>query len=856
MTDGTEEIVPEPGPQYFSLKDCPVEDSQEALGPESPWSDPDPMAPASRLRGVEQSARLLEFDQVRQQLAEYTRTVMGREQALSLSPSIDLLEVATRQQETAEARQFLDQGGGLEFGPGIDFRGYVNRGLLGGFLRGEELYTVRGLTGAVRHNRSVLSRHEEIPLLSGLADNLPDLSALERAISAAISPAGEVLDNASPALRQLREESRTVHERLNSVMERNLRRLQRQELIQEPIITQRNGRLVLLVRAEMRYRVPGIVHDVSDSGATVFVEPMPAIDLGNRWREIRLAEEREEERILRQLSSLVGQFGADLLLSLDLMARLDLDVAKGRYAAATQSTAPSVFDASAPEIGDSEAKGQPRALRVSGARHPLLTGTVVPISLELGGPQTVMLITGPNAGGKTVTLKTVGLLVMMAQSGLQVPVDEARFPLFDGVFADIGDQQSIEQSLSTFSSHIRNLLSIMEAATGESLVLVDELGTSTDPEEGSALAKAILEHFRQRGALMVATTHHRGVAHYVQEQPGMVNASVDLHPETLDPTYQVTLGLPGRSYALTIAARLGVPDDILDQALRALSPEEQATEGLLKELQEERALVEGLRREAEAALLQIRQNQAETESRLASVELSKIEMLEQARQDLQASISGILGRLQQAEKALEKPLSQPGAQPSLRPNLVDDLSQVRGELLSQLEQDRREVIAPSWQPIPVHRTPWHEGLKPGDRVYIRGIDRPVEVITPPDEESQVEVLLGTMRAKIPVYQLDRPAGGGQPATEPRVVINRTDRRATVSEIDLRGQRVDEAVSRVEDWLNDAALDGVSPLRIIHGKGTGALRRAVREFLAGHPLVASTASGEGPGGDGVTVVELK
>ncbi len=331
--------------------------SGEPLRSKPPRSDAALPPPVGSTSGFERSSRLLEFDQVSQQLAGYTRSVMGREQALSLSPSIDLLEVATRQQETTEARQFLDHGGGLEFGPGIEFRGYVNRGLLGGFLRGEELHAVRGLTEAVRHNRSTLSRHEEIPLLSGLGDNLPDLLPLERAIGASISPAGEVLDSASPALRQFREESKNTHERLNSVMERNLRRLERQDVIQEPIITQRNGRLVLLVRAEMRYRVPGIVHDVSDSGATVFVEPMQAIDLGNRWRESRLAEEREEERILRQLSNLVGQSGEDLLLALDLMARLDLDVAKGRYSAATRSIAPSVFDSSASDSPEFDQPG-------------------------------------------------------------------------------------------------------------------------------------------------------------------------------------------------------------------------------------------------------------------------------------------------------------------------------------------------------------------------------------------------------------------------------------------------------------------------------------------------------------------
>ena len=681
-----------------------------------------PVDSAPGLGGFIQSVSLLEFDRIRQQVAEYTRTVMGREAAHSLSPSSDLLEIATRQQETTEARQFLDQGGSLEFGPEIDFREYIQRALLGGLIRGEELYTIRGLAAASRYDRGILVRHEEVPLLSSLADNLPDLGALERAITSSVSPAGEVLDDASPHLRQLRQESRLAHQRLNEVMERNLRRLGRQEMVQEPIITERSGRLVLLIKAEMRSRVPGIVHDVSDSGATVFIEPMPAIDLGNRWREARLAAEREEERVLRQLSGMVGQGSQDLLLALDLLARLDLNMAKGRYSAATGAAAPSVF----------EGEDQARNLRVVRARHPLLSGDVVPISLELGEEQTVMLITGPNAGGKTVTLKTVGLLALMAQAGLHVPAEEARFPRFDGIYADIGDQQSIEQSLSTFSSHISNLLSIMERTTIKSLVLVDELGTSTDPEEGSALAKAILGHFQSRGVLLFATTHHRGVARYVQEQPGMINASVDLHPQTLDPTYQVTLGLPGRSYALTIATRLGLPPEIIDQARGSLSPEDRATEDLLGELQEERRLVDGLRQEAETALLRAKEQQTEAENRLANVETTKVELLEEARQDLQNRISGLLKRLQQAETALEQPAPR------------KELEEERTHLM----EARRQITSPRWEPITVQRTPWHERLRSGDRVFIRGIDRPVEVITPPDEEGQVEVLLGTMRSKI------------------------------------------------------------------------------------------------------------
>ena len=789
--------------------------------------------PGNVLGGIPQALDLLEFHQIREQLASYTRTVIGRESALSLTPSRDLLEIASRQQETTEARQYLDRGGSLELGPGIDLREWVQRALLGGLLRGEELYPVQELVRAARSARAGLSRHEELPLLSSVAENIPDLRALGQAIQSAISPAGEVLDNASPALSQLRLESRAAYHRLNQVMDRLLRRFHRQDLVQEQVITERNGRLVLLIKAEARSRVPGIVHDVSDSGASVFIEPMPAIELGNRWREGRRAAEREEERVLRYLSGRVGEAGQDLLLTLDLMARLDLDMAKGRYSM--------VLRAIPPWVTHQDAQG--RHLLLTAARHPLLTGEVVPVSLELGGRHGVMLITGPNAGGKTVTLKTIGLLALMAHAGLHVPADEAEFPRLDGIYADIGDQQSIQESLSTFSSHIKNILSIMGRATGQSLVLVDELGTSTDPEEGSALAKAILNHFQRLGPLVVATTHHRGVAHHVQEQPGMINASVDLHPETLEPTYRVTLGVPGRSYALTIAAMLGTPLEILRDAESSLSPVEQAAENLLRELQQERRVIEELRVQAEAALARAGEQEEKTEARLAMVETEKGELLEEARQELQAQVAGLLEQLRQAEAALEAP----------------DTRRVVQEQRSRLNRVRRQLASPQWQPIEVKRDPWLEELNPGDRVYIRGIPRSVEVVTPPDPEGQMEVLLGTMRATIPVYQLQRPADRNeprQPAAGSGIYVSRSTQRTAATEIDLRGQRVDEALDQVERVLNDAAMAGTDDVRIIHGKGTGALRQAIREHLVGHPLVESFAAGEGAGGEGVTVVALR
>ncbi|MCH2674700.1 MAG: endonuclease MutS2 [Dehalococcoidia bacterium] len=797
------------------------------------------------LGGFNFAGPLLEFDRVREQIAGHTKTVVGGERARALAPTKDLPEIAARLQETSEARQYLEGGDGLEFGPDQDFRELLQRALLGGLLRGEELFAVRELLRAARLNRTELGRQEEIPMLTGVSDSLPQLGDLERVISGAISPSGEVVDNASPVLHNLRQEARQAQSRLNEIMERNLRRLQRAEVVQEPLITQRNGRMVLLIKSEMRYRVPGIVHDVSDSGATVFVEPMPAIEVGNRWRESRLAEEREVERILRQLSGMVGLSGEDLLLTLDLMARLDLDMAKARYSAAINAVAPWVADQEVSE----------RHLKLVRARHPLLTGAVVPVSVDLDRNQGVMLITGPNAGGKTVTLKTVGLLALMAQSGLHVPAEEAHFPRFDGVYADIGDQQSIQQSLSTFSSHITNLKNIMSRATVHSLVLVDELGSSTDPEEGSALASALLRYFQKIGSFVVATSHHRGVARFVQDQEGMVNASVDLDPETLEPTYLVTLGLPGRSYALTIAARLGVPQDVIEDAMSGISPTERETEGLLHELQQERRVVADLRQEAEIAMTDAARKQRELDAQLADVESAKANLIEESRQELQSRITGILERLSKAERSLESAEIHQNAEAQANALSRKEMQANR----SDLRDVQRQLESPAWSPIEVERVPWQQILEEGDRVYIRGISQPVEVISPVDGQERVEVLLGTMRAKIPVYQLERQAEGHPAAASQGVYLDRAPRepvKSPGSELDLRGMRVDEALSRVDEALNDAALDGVSFIRMIHGKGTGALRRAIREYLGGHPLVISAEDGEGPGGDGVTVAELE
>ena len=792
-------------------------------------------SPALPRDGFQRALGLLEFDQIRQQLAATTRTVIGAESAGELAPTADGRDVAMRQQETAEARRLLDTTGALELGPVEDLRPAVQRALLGGVLRGEELLHFGTLAAAARWNRNALGNREDLPLLAATAENFPDLPDLESAVNRAIGPSGEVLDDASPELGRLRRDSRSAYAALNDVMQRSLRRYQRSGVTQENIVTERNGRMVLLIKTDFKGQAPGIIHDVSDSGATVFIEPMPAIDLGNRWRETRLAERREEERVLRQLSSLVGRYAEEITLALHLLGRLDLAAAKGRYGAALRAVPPHVAGLD-----------EPRQFRLTGARHPLLTGEIVPTTINIRSDQSVLLITGPNAGGKTVALKTVGLLAMMALAGLQVPADDADIPLLDGIYADIGDQQSIIESLSTFSSHIRNLRQIMDAATASSLILIDELGSSTDPEEGSALAAALLSEFRDRNVMVVATTHHRNVARLAQDQAGMINASVDLNPRTLEPTYQLTHGVPGRSYALTIAARLGLPESVIAGAQTHLSPEHLETDRLLQELQEERVTVSELRQQVEQTLAAARQREQEAAERLEAVEETKAELVEEARRELTQQIGGVVNQIRQAERSLHRQQVEESATTSLR------------EERQRLARAQREVASADWEPIPVERPPWYQELKVGDRVYIRGVARPVEIVSIPNQHQEVEVVIGSMRARIPVYQLDRLADRVHPTAERAGVVYRrpANKRTLSPEVNLHGYRVDEALTVIDSLLDDAALEGMTSLKIVHGKGTGALRRAVREFLTGHPLVASTEPGEGGSASGVTVVQLR
>ena len=533
-----------------------------------------------------------------ERLARLTAFSAGRERALALRPTSDHATAVRRQRETAEAVGLESRRVELPLGGVHDIRQRARNAALGHVLTPSELLEVAGTArGAARVRRALSRLAGEAPLLATIAGGIADLDALRELIERSIDDRGEVADSASAELREIRRELSQAHERLQQRMQSLLNSPPVRAALQDAIVTIRDGRYVLPVRSEARGDVRGVIHDTSASGATVYVEPLAVVDLGNRWRELQIQERREVERILRQLSDAVGEADDDLVDAVERLAHIDLARAKARLAAD--------LDARALAVACPEQRWlveAPAELRLVDARHPLLEGEVVPVTIEVAGSYRALLITGPNTGGKTVALKTAGLLCAMALAGLPVPAAAGtRVPVYDAIFADIGDEQSIEQSLSTFSGHMTSIIDVIERAGPRSLVLLDELGAGTDPTEGAALGVAIVDQLVAAGATLIATTHHSELKLYAHHSEAVMNASVDFDLPTLAPTYHLTIGLPGQSNALAIASRLGMPDAVIRTARERLSTEERDMEALLGELRTQRATAEASATQAAAA---------------------------------------------------------------------------------------------------------------------------------------------------------------------------------------------------------------------------------------------------------------
>lgn len=776
----------------------------------------------------EKSLRVLEWPKVRERVTSKASFSLSKAVLQELAPSLELKEVVEQLQLTSEALRLLWKHGEAPFGGASDIRSVVAKTRLGGILDPDQLLPISGLLYCSTQLQKYLGE-EEGPLAT-LALQLDSLPNLRKEIERCIDEDGFVKDNASPELNRIRNKMRTLANRIRERLDSLVHSSDMQKVLQDPIVTIRNGRYVVPVKSEYRNRFQGIVHDQSGSGATLFMEPAFAVELNNDLNIAVQEEQAEVQRILKRLSALVAENEEKLITNLELITHLDVLFAKARYSREINGVEPIMND-----------QGK---IDIKQARHPLLQGDVVPIDVWLGHDFHVLVITGPNTGGKTVTLKTVGLFSIMAQAGLHIPASAgSQLAVFSGVYADIGDEQSIEQSLSTFSSHMTTIVGILQELQENSLVLLDELGAGTDPTEGAALATALLEYLRSRGIHTIATTHYSDLKSYAYTHEGVENASVEFDLKTLRPTYRLAIGIPGKSNAFAISRRLGLQEYIVEKAQSLLSAGHIQVEDIIGEM-------ESNRRQAE----QDRITGERFKQEYIKLKTSYDEMLK----DLEEQKNVILAEAhQEAQKLLTETQNE----------LNRILGEVRRQGLEELEENvkgyrerisaKRDELGEVKQATPKSKGPTN--LKSGEAVRIKSLRQTGFVLEPPSSGGDVLIQAGIMKITVQVEDLER-IDQPQPATisgvggTKRAGVSKS--RSIRNEIDLRGKNVEEGLSLVDKYLDDAFLSSLTRIRIIHGKGTGVLGAAIQSYLAGHPNVQSARYGEhNEGGHGVTVVDL-
>ncbi|MBQ3259119.1 MAG: endonuclease MutS2 [Clostridia bacterium] len=784
---------------------------------------------------IDKHGLALELDKVLELLAAQTSCEDAAAAARELTPSVFADEVDRLLSETDAAYQLMARFGAPSFGGVTNVAGALRRAEAGAMLSLSELLRIANTLRAIR------SLHEWRGHCEGVSTCLDDRFAvlvpnkfLEEAITTAIVSEEEVSDHASPKLAEIRRKMRAAGARIREQLDKMIRNPATQKLLQDPIVTIRGGRFVVPVKAEHRHEVPGLVHDTSASGATVFVEPMGAVEANNELKVLESAEAAEIERIVRELSEKAGSFADAVIADYDVLVELNLIFAKAKLAYHMNATRPDVTD-----------DGH---LVLRRARHPLIDPKkVVPIDVELGGNFDTLVITGPNTGGKTVTLKTLGLLTLMCMCGLMPPVgDGSSFSVFRRVLADIGDEQSIEQSLSTFSAHVTNQIRILSEADEHSLVLLDELGAGTDPVEGAALAISILERLRAQGARVAATTHYAELKAFAIRTDGVENGSCEFDVSSLRPTYRLLVGVPGRSNAFAISEKLGMDSAVVDRARDLVAGDDRRLEEVVDTLEDRRQALEKALREAETAARDARIAKDEAEKERQRVREEKEKELDAAR----AQAKRLVERARYDADALLDELAALRKQKDTKK--ADSARSALKRRLNELERDIDPVIVKDDGRYELPRP-----LKVGDRVLIAALDKEAVVLSLPDKGGTVEVQAGIIRTRVAATGLrllkQKAVAETQHATGG---ISRIDRAAR-TELDLRGQTVEEALDAVDKFLDDARLSGIGQVTVIHGKGTGALRAAVHGHLRACKDVKSFRLGVyGEGETGVTIVEMK
>ncbi|MGY4689273.1 endonuclease MutS2 [Salibacterium sp. K-3] len=783
----------------------------------------------------ERVRRVLEYDKMKEQLKEHVASTLGRKKVESLEPFTSLEKAEVEQNRTEEGAKVLRLKGQAPLGGITDIHAHLKRAQIGGTLNAGELLeiadTVYGGRRIKRFIETMVEEEIELPLLAELAAPVAPLSDLEKEIKQSIDDHGEVLDAATPALRSIRQKIRGTEADIRSKLEQMTRSSGQQKQLSDAIVTIRNDRYVVPVKQEYRSSFGGIVHDQSASGATLFIEPQSVVTMNNQLNEARAQERQEIERILKELSERVQVSADQLLENLEHLAELDFLFTKAYYAKQLKASRPRL-------------NGSGR-LRFKEAKHPLLSWEeVVPIDVELGTTFSSLVITGPNTGGKTVTLKTVGLLSMMAQSGLFLPVDEeSEAAVFSYVYADIGDEQSIEQSLSTFSSHMTNIVDILDHVDDESLVLFDEIGAGTDPDEGAALAVSILDYVYASGAKLVATTHFSELKGYAYNREGVMNASVEFDVETLRPTYRLLTGIPGRSNAFAISRRLGLDESIIEAAESEVNADTRQVENMITSLEEKQ-------RAAEDEMEQARRTREEAEQLHRDLE-QKLQELDRKKQDVIASAEN------KAQKELEKTRAQAD-------EIIQDLRELQqqGHQVKEHElidaKKRMDEAAPDVnkrQQQIKKQAEKTRTFEPGDEVKVLSFNQQGQVLEK-TSDNEYRVQLGIMKVNVKAGDMEKVKE--EPVKQPVRPMTKVSAGNTVKpELDLRGVRYEDAMQKVEKYLDEAVLAGYPQVHIIHGKGTGALRKGVKELLKKHPSVAEARDGGmNEGGIGNTVARLK
>lgn len=788
---------------------------------------------------------ILEYPKILSRLEAFAGFSASAELARQLQPTADIAEALARQTATSEARFILSRGLDVSFTNAVDIRPQIGVARREGVLEPEDLLAIKNTLIVSRVVRQALENISvNIPQLSSFIEDLPIGLGLVDTISKTISDRGEVLDSASIKLSTIRREMKVTYERTMARMQRFISDADTARMLQEPIITQRNGRNVIPLRAEFKGRIKAVIHDQSSSGATLFIEPLAVVEWNNRYRELELSERDEIRRILAELTHKVGEHSDDLKTMVETMAVLDLALMCARYAEELHASEPTLVN-----FKTQQGKHPGSTLKLFKARHPLLNPhTVVPIDVDLDQETYALVITGPNTGGKTVTLKTVGLLVLMAQSGLHIPAQSgSMLSVFETIYADIGDEQSIEQSLSTFSGHVTNIVEILKHADSHSIVLLDELGAGTDPQEGSALARAVLTHLLNQSITSMVATHYPELKAYAHSTPGVLNASVEFDLGTLKPTYHLTIGLPGRSNALSIAERLGMPEPIISAARADINPSDLRTEDLLDEIHRQRNLAHQAREKAENAQKEAEVTRAELVDRLEKAEDDRLTLLEEARLKAENELIAFQDELETLRRQLAR-AHQP----------VEVVEQVE-ERIKEIKEEVSQPVRRRTKKEPVY-TP-QGPLLIGEKVHLRSIGQDGVVIGIGQDE--VEVQIGVLRIRARRTDIVRKGELGKEQTPSSnkttkgKVVFPTIHESPGIELDIRGQRVDDGLDALERYLERAYLAGLPFVRIIHGKGTGRLRESVRSSLSKNTYVDRfEIGGETEGGDGVTVAHIK